>query len=264
MIPYTVEIVSPSLAIVSGGRLDTPVTVSTLLGDGDANPKTAKNIVPTMGLSLAPHKMAGIGNTCAHAVNCQVSCLAETGRGKMSTTRRSRIAKTVVWMLEREWFLSKLNRELHAFRAKHTGEIGVRLNMFSDQSFESFGVVDLHPQIQFYDYTKNPRRIGTVRPNYWVTYSWDGRSETWEIAQAALADGKNVAVVFYNVDGKCQKSAHKQALPSTFRGIPVIDGGATDWRPEDARGVIVGLRLLASRVADRQSAIDAGFAVLAN
>ena len=263
MTPYAVEIVSPSLVIVSGGRLETPVNVSTLLGAGDANPKTAKNIVPTMGLSLAPHKMTGLGNMCAYAVNCQVSCLAETGRGKMSTTRRARIAKTVVWMLARPWFIDKLNRELSAFRSKHTGEIGVRLNMFSDQSFESFGIVDAHPGITFYDYSKNPRRIGLVRPNYWVTYSWDGRPETWEIAQSALESGKNVAVVFYNVGGKCQKSAHKQTLPASFRGIPVIDGGATDWRPEDTRGVIVGLRLLASRVADRQSAIDAGFAVLA-
>lgn len=264
MIPYSIEIVSPRVVIVSGGRLETPVKVSNLLGDGDNNPKTAKNIVPTMGLSLAPHKMAGIGNMCAFAANCEVSCLAETGRGKMSTTRRARIAKTVVWMLARQWFVAKLNRELSAFRSKYTGEIGVRLNMLSDQSFESFGIVDLHPDITFYDYTKNPKRIGLIRPNYWVTYSWDGRPETWAIAQAALENGKNIAIVFYNLNGKCQKSAHKQSLPTSFRGIPVIDGGATDWRPEDTRGVIVGLRLLASRVADRQSAIDSGFAILAN
>ena len=264
MIPYSVEILSPNLAIVSGGLLADPVKVSTLLGDGDANPKTAKNMVPTMGLSLAPHKMVGLGNMCAHAVNCQISCLAETGRGKMSTTRRARIAKTVVWMLNRSWFIAKLNRELDAFRAKHVGEIGVRLNMFSDQSFESFGIVDAHPSITFYDYTKNPRRIGQLRPNYWVTYSWDGRAETWDIAQAAIARGDNVAIVFYNVNGKCQRQAHNQTLPTTFRGFTVIDGGATDWRPEDTRGVVVGLRLLASRVADRQSAIEAGFAVLAN
>ena len=130
MIQYSVEIVSPNVAIVSGGLLETPVKVSTLLGDGDANPKTDKNMVPTMGLSLAPHKMARVGNTCAYAVTCQDSCLAETGRGKMTTTRRARIAKTVVWMLQRSWFISKLNRELNSFRAKHVGTIGVRLNMF--------------------------------------------------------------------------------------------------------------------------------------
>ena len=43
-------------------------------------------------------------------------------------------------------------------------------------------------------------------------------------------------------------------------GADVIDGGETDWRPDDPKGVIVGLRLLARTYASRNRAIAEGFA----
>lgn len=258
---YTVKIVSALVAVVSGGRLPFPVTVRRLLGEGDANPKTAKNAVPTRGLSLFPADGVGFGNVCPFAKVCVKPCLAHQGQGPVPSVAGSRVAKTVLWLLARDWFLSKLNRELAAFRAAHPADetIGVRLNMFSDIPWEHFGVIDAHPGIMFYDYSKNPRRYGFLRLNYHVTFSYDGHN--WEAAERILKMGGNVSAVFHNngPGAKCGKAAHRQSLPTTFRGFPVIDGGETDWRPEDPRGTIVGLRLLARTYQSRNEAIESGF-----
>jgi hypothetical protein len=265
---YTVAIYSPSYAVVSGGRLPFPVGVRNLLGEGDLNPKTAKNDVATMGLSLFPHTGIGFGNVCPHAVNCVKPCLAHQGQGPVPSVAGSRVAKTALWYLARDWFLARLNRELANFRARTpSGETaGVRLNMFSDIPWEHHGIIDAHPGIEFYDYTKNPRRAGTIRPNYWITFSFDGTNG--EAARRILEAGGNVSVVFYErVSGAaCGKAAHRQRLPESFAIdgaiFPAIDGGETDWRPADPRGVIVGLRLLARTYASRNDAIDSGFAQL--
>jgi hypothetical protein len=256
--------ITRSEATVTGGILgDRAVTIRKLLGDGDQNPKTAKNDVATRGLSLLPWKFAGIGNVCPFAENCPNGCLANQGQGPMPSVRLPRAAKTMLWYLDREWFLDKLGRELTTFRRNTVGVAGVRLNMFSDISWEEHGVIDAHPDISWYDYTKNPRRFGAVRPNYWVTYSYDGQEKHLPNVDRVIASGANVSVVFYDRSpgAKCGKAAHRQALPSRWRGIPVIDGGVTDWRPDDPRGVIVGLRLLARTYASRNESIESGFAV---
>ena len=261
---YTVHLISPRKAIVSGGILSRPVTIGKLLGKGDANPKTAKNIVPTVGLSLLPFNFVGFGNVCPDAVTCQTSCLAHQGQGPMPSVKQSRAAKTVLYYLARGWFLESLNRELTNFRKRHRGTIGARLNMFSDIPWEHHDIVDIHPDIMFYDYAKSPRRWGQVRDNYWVTFSYDGTTKNANHAQAILANGGNVSVVYYDEDGMCGRAAHRQTLPASDLGYDVIDGGVTDWRPDDPRGVIVGLRLLARAYASRNEAISSGFARLSN
>lgn len=260
---YTVELVSESIAIVSGGVFGKPRTVKKLLGDGDDNPKTALNMVPTMGLSLLPHNSLGIGNLCAFAKTCIKPCLAHQGQGSMDSVYGSRAAKTILWFLARDWFLGKLDRELKKFRAKHVGVIGVRLNMFSDVPWEHYGIVEQNPEVTFYDYSKNPRRYGDIRPNYSVTYSFDGQPSSRVHAENVLKNGGNVSVVFYDrekIGGICGRAAHDQNLPTSWHGVTVIDGGKTDWRPDDVRGVVVGLRLLAETHKSRIEAIESGFA----
>lgn len=263
---YTVVLHSPNRATVSGGRLPKPTAVTRLLGDGDTNPKTAKNLVPTMGLSLYPADGIGFGNLCPFAKTCIKSCLAHQGQGPVPTVEAARVAKSVLWYLARDWFLAKLHRELTAFRAAYPPEdtVGVRLNMFSDIPWEAYGVIDAHPGITFMDYTKDPGRWGWVRPNYWVTFSYDGTNG--DDAHRILRAGGNVAVVFYleTDDPVCGKAAHRQPLPDSWEGWEVIDGGKTDWRPEDPRGVVVGLRLLARTYENRNAGIDTGFAQRVN
>jgi hypothetical protein len=82
--------------------------------------------------------------------------------------------------------------------------------------------MELFPDIQFYDYTKHSNRKN-IPSNYHLTFS---RSETNE--DQILTVTYNTAVVF-------------ETLPTTYMGLPVVDGTETDLRFLDPQGVIVGL-----------------------
>jgi hypothetical protein len=139
--------------------------------------------------------------------------------------------------------------------------------MFSDIPWEEHGVIDAHPGVSFYDYSKDPSRFGMIRPNYWVTFSHDGLNT--ENCLRVLRAGGNVSVVWHTTEddlrtvfgtpAACGKAAHRQLLPQTWNGFEVIDGGETDWRWEDPRGVVVGLRLLAKDYRSRGLAIRSQF-----
>lgn len=266
---YIVRIIDKNYATVEGGRLPHRVGVKKLLGEGDSNPKTAKNKVATRGLSLFPHRGIGFGNVCQFAKNCVATCLAHQGQGDVPSVAAARVAKTVLYHIAKAWFLSKLHRELDSFRRSRPEDItvGVRLNMFSDIPWEEHGIIDAHPLVSFYDYSKDPSRFGLIRPNYWVTFSHDGLNT--EDSLRVLRAGGNVSIVWhttledleatYGNSSACGKAAHRQLLPASWNGFEVIDGGETDWRWEDPRGVVVGLRLLAKTYKSRDRAIASKF-----
>jgi len=87
--------------------------------------------------------------------------------------------------------------------------------------------------VQFYDYTKNPKRAlanaaGEHPANYSLTFS---RSEVNQTdVEAVLSAGGNVAVVF------------GAALPDVYAGRRVISGDLDDLRFLDPTGVVVGLK----------------------
>ena len=261
---------SAGYRIVLNGHREAVVTmpsgqtaiVRELLAGGDTNPKTGKNMVETMGLSIAPAKAGGLGNVCPMAKTCLRSCLDSCGRQGNGKTN-ARLARKALWFLARDWFLAKLHRELSAFRASVPADLpcGVRLNMFSDIAFERFGVPQAHPGITFYDYTKIGNRLAGangswILPNYHVTYSYDGTAESYATAVQYLANGGNVSAVFHeDVKGVCGRGAPKQTLPTVWEGFPVFDGGETDWRPDDAPGTVCGLVLRARDYAHRDAAI---------
>lgn len=245
-----------------------PRFITRLLGDGDSNVKTAKNtpFALSAGLSLAAHKSAGAGNVCPHAASCATSCLDDTGMGAIfKNIKAQRIAKTVFFQKERATFLAMLKPEIakHQRRAEKKGKLAaIRLNMFSDIAWERYGIPQAFPDVQFYDYTKNPKRAGQVCPNYWVTFSRDETND--KSAIEILTNGGNVAVAFYNVGKFSGNRSGMQTLPTSWKGFPVIDGDTTDARWEDPRGVVVGLKLKAANNAARNRAIESGFAVNAD
>tara|TARA_Y100001973_G_C5147688_1_gene306318 strand:- start:243 stop:983 length:741 start_codon:yes stop_codon:yes gene_type:complete len=236
-----------------------------LLGKGDKNTKMRKSrrAFETFGLALAPHTMGGF-NVCPHAGGCRQSCLFDTGNASVfPNINAARINRKKLYFEDRDWFLSRLNREI-ANKVKSAGKrrkrVAVRLNMYSDITWEKISPQLFDHRAQFYDYTKNPKRWGNVLPNYWVTFSRDERNE--HHATRILDSGGNAAVVFYNEGrGYVGNRSKFQTLPDTWNGFPVIDGDRTDLRFEDPRGVVVGLRLKAATTANRQQAIDSGFAV---
>ena len=88
--------------------------------------------------------------------------------------------------------------------------------------------MDLHPDVQFYDYTKVLNYLDHGKKNYHVTFSDSGTNQR-DIKKAMKPKGANVAVVF------------KDKLPLKWMDRRVIDGDKHDLRFKDPGGVIVGL-----------------------
>ncbi|EMI47393.1 hypothetical protein RRSWK_00124 [Rhodopirellula sp. SWK7] len=244
--------------------------VPRLLASGDSNTKTRKNVgYLSCGLSLSPHKSIGIGNVCTDAsAGCVAGCL--DGQGLASVYARigyARKARSILWFLERQWFLDTVARDIGRWerKAERAGlELCARLNVFSDIAWERQGIPQAFPGVHFYDYTKHPKRAGELLANYWVTFS---RSETnHEACLDALKRGANVAIVFHDEKGKfVGNRSGRQRLPASWRGYPVVDGDTTDLRFDDPRGKtrgrVVGLRLKAHSNKARRSIIESGFSI---
>lgn len=186
-------------------------------------------------LYLAPARQAGGINLCSHASpGCLIACLYKAGRGAFSNVQRARIAKTRRYLTDREGFLSDLRDDIASLIAKAQREGKrpcVRLNGTSDIAWERTGLFELFPDVRFYDYTKNGRRMldfidRKFAANYHLTFS---RSETNQAeALEVLARGGNVSVVF-------------RETPVAWRGFPVVSGDETDLRFLDRPGHVIAL-----------------------
>jgi hypothetical protein len=195
---------------------------------------------------LAPSTLSG-NNVCAMATKeCIAGCLNTSGRAKMNKSyamiMNARMNKTKFFFSNRDLFNSMLFNEVkNAYNktVKKGKEFAVRLNGTSDLSpvlFKQNGknILEAFPQVQFYDYTKVLNRIALADKysNYDLTFSFTGYN--WSDCLTALQNNVRVAVIF-NVG----KNAD---LPKTFNGFEVVDGDQYDYRPLDAKNVIVGLR----------------------
>ncbi len=257
--------------VVTIGRRRVPVKI--IVQSGMDNPKTAKNAtveyMPLM-IVLSPHQSAGVGNVCSHARECIKICLDHQGRGAgisdiAFNIHASRIARTLLWYQERQYFLDTMHAEIGLWKIKAERQnklLCFRPNTFSDIAWELHGVPQAHPDIQWYDYTKNPKRVGSVLPNYWVTFSRDSSVDD-ATCDALVKSGKNVAVVFDDGRTTGGRNLHGpgKPLPTVWNGLPVVNGDTTDARWTDDRGVVVGLTLKAHSLEQRQTALESGFAV---
>ena len=202
-------------------------------------------------LHLAPADLSGY-NVCPMASDgCRAACLNTAGRGgifKPGTTTNAiqdaRIRKTRWFFTDRYDFMLQLVKDVRlgirqaekqnlipVFRLNGTSDIRWETVELSDglQTFQN--IMQMFPNVQFYDYTKLSNRRD-LPSNYHLTFS---RSESNDTAVAShLVNGGNVAVVF-NV----KKGA---ALPESWNGYTVIDGDDTDLRFLDPQNVVVGLR----------------------
>ena len=201
---------------------------------GISNTKTLKGEslgYRTYIMHLAPGMLSGFQVCASASSGCLKACLNLSGMGKFSNVQDARIAKTKLFFEDRQTFMDKLVKEIQAAvkSSKKAGLIPVfRLNGTSDIRWENIPVrgyrnlFQLFPDIQFYDYTKHSNRKN-IPDNYHLTFS---RSETNE--DQILTVTYNTAVVF-------------ESLPTTYLGLPVVDGTETDLRFLDPQGVIVGL-----------------------
>ena len=194
---------------------------------------------------LAPADSSGYEVCPLRNTECTDLCLNESGMNRMNMNdeliNRSRIKKTQLFFENREYFVKWMvyEIELTKLKAEKLGmSFSVRINNTSDINPLSFyldvdgkklNVLDLFPDVQFYDYTKVPNRMKLMMlyPNYDLTFSYDGHNK--ETCLRMLENNVRVAVVF-------------DKLPGELWGYKVIDGDLYDMRYRDEKNVIIGLK----------------------
>jgi hypothetical protein len=210
---------------------------------------------------LSPHKMAnGKVNVCGDATpNCIDACLNTAGRGAMNSVQDARIKKTLEFLENPKEFMVNIYNEIIKLQKKHGQNLVIRLNGTSDLPFENIKVVledryysnifEAFPNVQFYDYTKNPRRALTnTIGNYYLTFSRAETKLNIEYSRNVLNEGKNVAMVF-------SKELHEKLvrigkIVYNNREVNVIDGDETDLRFLDMPNSIVALKAKGKAIKD--------------
>ena len=200
----------------------------------------------TYAIYLAPANTSGY-NVCSHSTpECRLGCLATSGRAAieifagLNRIENARIKKTRLFYEETEFFMDWMFAEIKASQAKAERDgyyFSVRLNATSDIDWQNLKIDDktifeIFPDIQFYDYTKNHNKFDNIAPNYHLTLSYTGRN--WDKCVAMLAKGHNIAMIF-NVKTE-------NLIPAMYKGYKVVNGDLTDYRVDDAKGIIVGLK----------------------
>jgi len=239
--------------------------INALLAAPESNPKVAKNgklDVLTAPLHLAPFDLSGYQVCPQASAGCAAACLHTAGNpAYMANKDASRKAKTRAYFEERSAFMAVLVFEIAALerKAKAQGmQAGIRLNATSDLPWErrrvdvdgaAVGLMDLFPEVQFYDYTKVTKRAvawaeGRMPANYHLTFSKNEDNDD-DVAQVLEAGG-NVAVVFaekWDGTGFAQRSLVNENFDTRLTYDKwIIDGDAHDYRPADPAGCIVALK----------------------
>jgi len=170
----------------------------------------------SLGLYLSPAGKSG-KDLCTFSCNgCEAACLDESGhnliekRSGHNSIDIARILKS--WTLEfrKDIAYKILSAEIISGnrKAKKEGrKFCVRLNCTSDVDFSD--LIASFPQVQFYDYTKNPNNTGS--DNHHITFSWGGFSSgRLQHYRNALARGQKIAFPIVKAD-----VARVLSLPNT-------------------------------------------------
>jgi len=185
-------------------------------------------------LYLAPHKITGF-NFCTMAVNCIKDCLFHAGHGQVTSTTRSRIIKTLAYLMDKKEFISHINKDITRLEKKALKRDltpAIRLNGTTDLNIGSIysDVMKKFNHIQFYDYTKVPYFVeNNKHTNYHITFSCDGLNIDKSIE--LMTKGYNSAIVFFDSN-----------FPKVYKGFTVVNGDAHDLRFLDKKNSAVGLR----------------------
>ena len=193
--------------------------------------------VSTYGIYLASADLSGF-NVCPNSEYCKDNCLNGSGHNRVNrlskkdTIDRSRTIKTRLLFANKEVFMRIMIHEIEKERKKAENNgtfFSIRLNCTSDINPIAFtlngkNILEIFPDIQFYDYTKVLNRIALAKKysNYDITWSIDGSEKNIEIGLELLKNGGRVAVVYGEND-----------MPKTWYGYECCNGDETDYRPSD-------------------------------
>jgi hypothetical protein len=196
---------------------------------------------------LAPYTLGG-KNLCpfAKAAGCTDACLYTAGRGIFNNVQKARLNRTKLFNTDLNAFMNKLALEIDCLQktAIKKGLIPViRLNGTSDIEWEnirfdyefihnkirSVTIFELFPEIQFYDYSKNPYRDNLPK-NYDLTFSYSNKPEFQKFNDIAIKKGLRLSVVFSD-----------QNLPAYYLNRQVLNGDESDLTFLSPKNTILGL-----------------------
>jgi hypothetical protein len=146
------------------------------------------------------------------------------------------------WMIaEIRFYQRKAQKDGFYFSARLNGTADID---WQNVKINGQNIFEIFPEVNFYDYTKNPLKFRNKPLNYHLTFSHTGRN--WNLCKAVLESGNNVAVVF--------NAKNESELPAMYKGYEVINGDLTDYRIADAKGIIVGLKWkhIANKVVEKE------------
>lgn len=160
-------------------------------------------------LYMAPHTTATTKSLCPFSTpGCRAACLYSAGRGRFSNVQEARIRKARWFASDQDSFMDALVGDVHALirKANKLGKkLAIRLNGTTDIRWEriylpygnKLNIMQLFPDVQFYDYTKWPKVHRWLLPaNYDLTFSYAETERNHEEAVRWLEHGYRVAIVF--------------------------------------------------------------------
>jgi hypothetical protein len=257
------------------------------ISDNAKTPKGRELGFETAVMYMLPGDLSGFEVCPFRSPSCTALCLNTAGRGVFESVQRSRDKKTRLYFEDRPAFMRQLVKELAKFTKKaRESDLApcIRLNGTSDIPFERVQVLPdawqgparpeieagdhlpawfkqgdrapnlmaCFPTVQFYDYTKIPKRVfafldselGRVdgRPitgkpwpsNYHLTFSRSETDSNHADCVKVLRLGGNVAAVYHS----------KPEIETDFPGFGaarVVDGDASDVRFADGGAVVIAL-----------------------
>jgi hypothetical protein len=233
----------------------------------DENVKLKKgrdfNLVST-GLSLTPAAFGQLVMCPFSSKFCRMGCLNNSGQGEVfqgtlmgMDTRNARLRRSTFYWKHKQMFLEMVSKTLESEKkeAKRTRrQFAARLNVLSDIAWEGQKyntdpnqpdkkqtLFEHHPDITFYDYTKNPKRMkqyldarngvpGASWPeNYHLVFSFSESNLPFCIW--VLENGGGLAVPFNTEPNRKNTPTDMwRLLPKEWMGYPVIDGDLFDAR----------------------------------
>ena len=169
----------------------------------DSSQKVEKGIkenFQTLILYLSAGKNAGADICSFASTGCRLACLVGSGhsliekRAGKHVIDVSRIVKTWLTVYRKDIASDVLKHEIRlaSARAERKGhKFAARLNGTSDLDF--YEIYESFPQVQFYDYTKNPERVPL--PNYHLTFSYSQANKA-RLAHYSQAQARGQAIAF--------------------------------------------------------------------
>jgi len=209
-----------------------------LLDTGNGNSKVRKTQKLGGAIRLAQLSMYPDNIICpgSKAAGCMEACLKDAGLANVyDSVNEARRRKTEFFKNDQSRFLEQLRWELSNFLklCKKTGVTGwVRLNTISDIAYETFGIPQEFPELNFYDYSKRAARFlpGKTPENYNLMFSYSGAPKYHNQVVKAFETGVPIAAVF------------RGPMPDIFLGRRVINGDRSDLINLNSPGKIIGLK----------------------